>query len=146
MESLPLEAVYIYQLERATRQLKRHFSRLLASAYPELQITSDQWIILKRISEGVSLSQREVARITFKDPASITRTIALLEQKGWIVRADASSDRRVYELALTPAGADIVQKILPLAVQVRADGLRGLSPEEIGQFQRVLQAIYENVS
>ncbi|GAB4415551.1 MAG: MarR family transcriptional regulator [Bacteroidia bacterium] len=146
MNDLQLEDVYIYQLERTVRQLKRHFQRLLEATYPGLSITSDQWIILKRISENDALSQREVAGITFKDPASVTRTLDLMARKGWICRETADDDRRVYHLTLTEQGWDLIRKITPLAQQVRQDGLRDISATEVEVFRQVLAAIFANVS
>ncbi|MEL6658379.1 MAG: MarR family transcriptional regulator, partial [Bacteroidota bacterium] len=73
MKDLVLEDVYVYLLERTIREIKRDFNRRLKAAYPGLIITSDQWVILKRISELEALNQREVAAVTGKDPASITR-------------------------------------------------------------------------
>lgn len=146
MKDLVLEDVYIYLMERTIRQVKRRFQVLLKELDPELNITSDQWVILKRISEREAITQRDVAGITFKDPASITRTIDLLEKKGWVIRESVPGDRRAYQLTLTKAGWGIVEKVTPLAQKVRQDGLEGISERQFNSLKKTLNKIYENVS
>ena len=145
MKDLVLEDVYVYLMERAIRQLKRRFQVLLKELDPELKITSDQWVILKRISEREAITQRDLAGITFKDPASVTRTIDLLEKKKWVSRGAVPGDRRAYQLALTKAGQGIVEKITPLAKQVREEGLSGISDRQFSGLKKTLNRIYENV-
>lgn len=146
MKDLVLEDVYVYLLERTIREIKRDFNRRLKEAYPDLTITSDQWVILKRISEREALTQREVASVTGKDPASITRTLDLLVKKDWVVRQEVPGDRRVYQVVLTEAGQTLVQQLTPLAQQTREAGLQGLSDQEFENFKYTLNKIFSNMS
>ena len=145
MKDLVLEDVYVYLMERTIRQLKRRFQVLLKELDPDLNITSDQWVILKRISEREAITQRDLANITFKDPASVTRTIDLMEKKGWMKRESVDGDRRAYQLTLTQAGWSLVKLITPLAQQVREEGLSGISGKEFTGLKNTLNQIYENV-
>ena len=146
MEDLVLEDVYVYLLERTIREIKRDFNRRLKAAYPDLSITSDQWVILKRISERSALNQREVAAVTGKDPASITRTLDLLVKKNWVAREAVPDDRRAYQVVLTEAGQTLVQQLIPLAQATREAGLQGVSDKEFDALKVVLNKIYSNVS
>ncbi|MEO1257207.1 MAG: MarR family transcriptional regulator [Bacteroidota bacterium] len=146
MKDLILEDVYIYLLERTIRQIKKRFNAKLKALNPDLSITSDQWVILKRISERDTITQRDVAQITFKDPASITRTIDLLERKGWIVREAVQGDRRAYQLTMTKAGWKLVEIITPLAQEVREEGLAGIPKKDFAVLKKTLNKMYENVS
>lgn len=146
MKDLVLEDVYVYLLERTIREIKRDFNRRLKAAYPGLTITSDQWVILKRISERQAINQREVATVTGKDPASITRTIDLLVKKKWVERQTTEGDRRAYQLILTPEGSELVEKLTPLAHATREAGLNEVSSEEFDLFKATLNKIFDNVS
>ena len=146
MKDLVLEDVYIYLLERTIREIKRDFNRRLKAAYPDLTITSDQWVILKRISERQAINQREVAAVTGKDPASITRTIDLLVKKKWVERQATEGDRRAYQLILTNEGLNLVEKLTPLAHATREAGLNGVSAGEFAAFKATLNKIFDNVS
>lgn len=144
MNDLTLDDVFIYLMERTERQTKRFANAALKNA--GIEITPEQWAILKRISERTNINQREVAELTFKDPASVTRALDVLEEKGYVKRVDMESDRRAYNLLLSPTGEEMVQKITPVAQAVRAQGLKNISAEELAQFKATLNKIYKNYS
>lgn len=146
MKDLVLEDVYVYLLERTIREIKRDFNRRLKATYPKFSITSDQWVILKRISERETLNQREVAAVTGKDPASITRTLDLLVKKGWVERQTVEGDRRAYQIVLTEEGLTLVEQLTPLAQETRQAGLHGVTDEEFEHFKTTLNKIFTNVS
>ena len=137
-----LDDVYIYLLQRTTRQFKKHSQAVLKEN--NVDVTGDQWVIIKRISEQEGISQKEVANLTYKDPASVTRTLDLLEKKELVVRQTILSNRRTYALFLTKKGKELVNKVLPLAVNMRAKGLEGINTNDVEIFQKVLNSIYKN--
>ncbi len=142
MKDIPLEEVFIYLIERTERQIKRFANAALKAE--DIEISPEQWALLKRISEREVINQRELAELTFKDPASVTRTLDLLEKLGLVRRENMEGDRRAYNLYLTDAGQDLVNRITPIAMTVRAQGLKNISPEELEQFKKTLHKIYEN--
>lgn len=144
MKDTPLDDVFIYLIERTERQMKRYANAALKKA--GIEITSEQWVVLKRVDERDVINQREIAELTFKDPASVTRTIDMLEQKGWVKRAEMENDRRAYNLVLTPAGKTLVEHITPVAQAIRAQGLEGIGTGELAQLKNTLNRIYENYS
>ncbi len=144
MKDLLLEEVFIYLLERTERQTKRYANAALKQV--GVDIAPDQWAILKRISEREAIIQSEVAALTFKDPAAVTRALDFLESKGWVRREAMPNDRRAYQLFLTEAGSEIVSRITPVAQAVRLQGLKGLEEAEIEQFKSTLNKIFENYS
>jgi DNA-binding MarR family transcriptional regulator len=142
MKDTLLDDVFIYLLERTERQMKRYANAELKAA--GIEISSEQWVLLKRIGERALINQRELAELSFKDPASVTRTLDLLEKNGLVRRVDVAGDRRAYNLILTEAGTALVERITPVAQAVRAHGLRGISADELAQFKKTLNKIYEN--
>ena len=141
-EDKPLEEVYFFWMDRAMkaqRKAKNRFFKKLG-----LDITSDQWIILKRLSEIESQTQKELADAVSKDPASITRSLDILEKDGLIERI--SADRRSFKVMLTKKGSDLVKRVIPEAVKYRNKGIEGLSDEEMKVFKKVLNTIYSNFS
>ncbi len=144
MNDLALDDVFIYLIERTERQTKKYANAVLKQA--GVEITPEQWTILKRISERAVVNQREIAELTFKDPASVTRAIDVLEEKGLVRREDMEHDRRAYNLLLTELGSALVAKITPIAQEIRAQGLKNVSPESLAQLKATLNKIYENYS
>ncbi len=141
-EDKPLEEVYFFWMDRAMkaqRKAKNRFFKKLG-----LDITSDQWIILKRLSENESQTQKELADAVSKDPASITRSLDILEKDGLIERI--SADRRSFKVMLIKKGSDLVKRVIPEAVKYRNKGIEGLSDEEMKVFKKVLNTIYSNFS
>jgi DNA-binding MarR family transcriptional regulator len=137
-----LDDVFIYLIERTERQIKRYANAALLSE--GIEISPEQWVLLKRIGEREKINQRELAELTFKDPASVTRTLDLLEKNGLVRRESMEGDRRAYHLLLTASGVELVERITPVAQAVRARGLRNISADELEQFKQTLHKIYEN--
>lgn len=138
----PLENVYIYLIERTARRFKKYSQVLFKEN--NIDLTGDQWVVLKRIGEREGINQKEIANSTYKDPASVTRILDLMEKKGLVLRQPIENNRRAYGLYLTKAGNDLVQKVLPVAVEARSVGLEGVSDEDFETFKKVLNTIYDN--
>ena len=144
MKEKQLQEVYIFKLERTIRQLRKYKSRHLKAL--GLDISSEQWVILKRLSEQSDMSQRELAKTTYKDPAAVTRTLDLLQKKELLERKASETDRRLYLVSLSRKGKKLVKDTLPEAVKIREKGTYRISKKEIDSFLKTLDKIYENFS
>ncbi len=144
MNDLKLDEVYLYLLERTVRQFRVKSKKFLSSY--GVDISGEQWVILKRIYEQEGINQREIAGLTYKDPASVTRMIDLLEKQELVNRRDIDGDRRSYNLFLTKKGITLVEKIIPLAKELRKQGIKGISKQDMETFKNVLNKIYDNLS
>ena len=144
LKDIKLEEVYFFLLERTVRQFRKYAQTLFAEQ--DITLSGDQWVVLKRISESEGTNQRELAELTYKDPASVTRILDLLEKQSLVRREPVPNDRRTYAVHLTNVGKAMVEKVTPLAIATRRKGLEGLSPEDHAHLKRILQKIYENFS
>lgn len=136
----PIQEVYFFWMDRTMKAWKKASNQLFRDL--GVNITSDQWIILKRLSEESGLTQRELAHSISKDPASVTRILDLLEKEKLIIRKKA--DRRSFTISLTSVGMDLVNAVLPEAVKYRQKGIEGVSSEDMNTFRKVLDQIREN--
>ena len=143
MSDQKLDEVYFYLLERTVRQFRK-FSKIKL-VEKGFEISGEQWVIIKRISEQEGVNQKEIANLTYKDPASVTRILDILQKKGWIERQSIIGDRRAYGLYLTKEGKSLVKKITPIAKRMRAAGLEGVSQEELENLKKTLNKIYKNM-
>ena len=125
------------------KALKKHKAQLFKSL--EIDLTSDQWVVLKRCHEVQGITQKELAESTYKDPASITRILDLLTKKTLIERRQGQ-DRRNFEIWLTPDGEALIKKVLPMAAKTRLEGLAGISESENKAFIKTLEKIWNNLS
>ncbi|SHG66943.1 MarR family winged helix-turn-helix transcriptional regulator [Flagellimonas flava] len=110
-----------------------------------VDLTIEQWVILHRIAElGDEASQREIVRTNFRNRATTSRVIGKLEAKGWISKLRFKGDQKRFKLELTPRGQEVINLILPHAVELRKKAIRDLNGEEFEAFLRVLNQIGEN--
>lgn len=138
----PLDEVYFFWIERALKAFRQEKNRVFSEL--GVNLTSDQWIVLKRIHESPGIHQKEIAALTYKDPASITRIIDLLMKHRLAERKPHKSDRRYYSMFLTEEGHELVERLLPIAVKMRRKGLEGVSEADQQAMQRALNQIADN--
>lgn len=137
-----LNDVYLFHLEKAHKQFRKYKNKVFKEK--GINLTSDQWVILKTIHDEEGCSQIELAKLTFKEPASITRTLDLLEEKGWVNRKAVNDDRRTFELVPTKKGKQLVAKLTPIALDIRAKGLKGFTKNEKEQLNGLLIKLFDN--
>lgn len=137
-----LEEVVYFLAERMMRRAKEYSKQQFKKE--KIDLTIDQWIILKRVSEEIGISQVEIAISTFKDPAAVTRILDILVKKELVKRISKPDDRRAFEIHLTKMGAKLVNKVIPLAQKTRQKGLEGLSDRELKVLKKALKKIHDN--
>jgi MarR family transcriptional regulator, organic hydroperoxide resistance regulator len=138
-----LDEVIYFLSERMMRRA-REYSKLVF-AEQGFDISIDQWVILKRISEEEGISQVDLANATYKDPASVTRILDILGNKGWAERQADENSRRAYKIFLTTDGRNLVEKMLPIVQSIREKGLENLTAKEIETTKKVLRKMYGNL-
>ena len=138
-----IEEVILFQIEQASKVSKiysqREFDRL------GIGITIEQWILLKIISESTELTQKELAQKSSRDPASITRTLDLLQKKEYITREPVPNNRRSYYICLTKAGEAFINKNMKIVQEQREKSVEGFSKEELEQFSGMLVRVKKNM-
>jgi len=137
-----LQDVLFYSLEAAIKAYRRFAQARLQAA--GIDITIDQWLVLKTIHESADLTLQQVGVAVFKDFASITRIVQLLERKGLLRRKPHPTDGRRSELVLTSAGESVIRTVEPVAQANRRQALDGIDAKEIARLREVLKRITEN--
>ena len=113
----------------------------------EVDMTIEQWVVLHRIYElGDEASQREIVRTNFRNRATTSRIIGRLEGKKWISKTRFEGDQKRFKLELTQKGREIIQLVLPYAVNLRKQAIANLDVLEFDTFLKVLDQIGENYS
>jgi DNA-binding MarR family transcriptional regulator len=91
--------------------------------------------------EPAGLSQRALSDVLVVDRSNITGLLDRMTENGWVRRTDHPTDRRVYLVALTPAGRKLWQKVLPEYVAAVKRVTAGLSAAELQRAQAALRQI-----
>lgn len=137
-----LREVYLFHLEKAYKQFKKYKADYFKRH--GINMSSDQWTLLKGIHESEGTNQRALAKKYFKEPASVSRMLNKMEQKKWIRRKSLPNDRRTYELYLTKKGKELVEQLSPLAIEIRAKGTEGMFDQEVSKLNELLIRVFEN--
>jgi DNA-binding MarR family transcriptional regulator len=132
----------IYLIERTLRQTRM----LLQHAFDEgkLKISVDQWIVLSQIAQGVGQNQRNIAEMTAKDPASITRILELLEKQKLVKRVADKKDLRSSIVAVTPAGKKMLKSCGKKVERFKKVAGKGISQNELNNLKGSLDKLFEN--
>lgn len=134
---------YSFLLDRTARRVKQYAQRKFKQE--EFDITVDQWLILKNLSENELLSQTELAQLVFKDQPTLTRIIDILNKKGYVERTPHPKDRRSFRLILTADGREKVKELKPRIASIREKAWENLDKQDFEEFRRILNTIYSNL-
>ena len=133
---------FFYSLERAIKTYRQYAQQNLDRH--GLDITIDQWLVLKTLRDNPDISLAQVGRDVFKDVASITRIVQLLETKGYVGRAANENDKRRITLKLTRHGISAVTALEPVISANRRGALAGVSNADMTRSQKVFDSIARN--
>jgi DNA-binding MarR family transcriptional regulator len=134
---------YSFLLDRTAKRVKQYAQRKFK--LEDFDITVDQWLILKNLSENELLSQTELAQMVFKDQPTLTRIIDILTKKGYVERVPHPLDRRSFHLLLTTEGISKVNELKPKIASIREKAWENLGETDFEEFKRILNTIYNNL-
>lgn len=137
-----LQNVFFYSLESASKAYRRFAQARFNEA--GIDVTIDQWLVLKTIHESPDITLQQVGTAVFKDFASVTRIVQLLERKGLLRRKPHPNDGRRSELVLTRSGQSLIRTVEPIAEANRSRALDGIDAEQVARVRKVLKRIIEN--
>ncbi len=139
-----IEQVILFQIEVTNKKVKQYSQKELDRL--NLGITVDQWVLLKILDEAEQMSQMELATKSRRNPASITRTLDLLENKGLVIRENIEGNRRQYHIVLSKKGKQFVSDNMPLILAQRAQSTKGFTKAELNALSSYLSRIQNNMT
>ena len=129
-----------YQVYTAQRALSRSLDYTLSP----FGLTSGQWNALNQLNEHGSMTQKELADLLHKEPATVARRIDRLVRRELVERLPHPDDRRANIIEITPKAQELLEEIEPYVVE-RADLIaEGISDDDLHVFFDVLNQIREN--
>jgi DNA-binding MarR family transcriptional regulator len=134
---------YGFVIERTTKRIRQNLQRRFNAHH--FGVTVDQWVVLDCIRQNQSMSQNEIADHTFKDAPTVTRIIDQLCKKGLTTRVVDENDRRRFMIELTPKGYRKVNQMLPVVIEMRKDGWRGLDVSDYHRLMHIMNTIFNNL-
>lgn len=123
---------------------QRCIFKSLETALKEYDITPGQWNLINQLDRSGELSQKELAELTRKEQATITRYLDTLERKGLVVRKKHASDRRAHLISLTDTARDLIYTVQPVTITRAEQLIEGIDQQELNTFVRVLAQLKAN--
>lgn len=127
----------IYLVKRAEMAVRAG----LEAALRDLSVTPGQYTILSLLAARADQSSAGLARRAGITPQSMSETVAQLERKGLIARAENPEHRRILHISLTDTGTALLQRCDSVVDALEARLLDGLSGAEIDGLRSALRHI-----
>ena len=135
-------ATVLYSIEKTIKAYRKLSAKNIARVIPD--ITVDQALILIILNANRNLTQTELGNLVFKDYASITRILSLMEQKGYLQKGIKTHDKRCSAIEITEKGQNSIAALTPVIQINRAAALKGLTDNELIQLYTILEKITMN--
>lgn len=119
--SLPVDIFdNLYELIRIFRSRMR---KAMEARHPEL--TFNEMRLLMNTGRQPGITQKDLVEHSRIDKAQIARTLARLQEQGWLERIPSEDDRRVRCLHLSPEGRQLFTQLRDTQEKVAAVLLEG---------------------
>lgn len=89
------------EIAQALRAAYLHMHRQTLLALSAFEITPEQFVLLRILSDEDGLTQQELTRRATSDPNTVRAVLLILERKGLVVRKPHRTDRRAHQVFLT---------------------------------------------
>jgi DNA-binding MarR family transcriptional regulator len=112
------------------RQVSQRHAAIFAVGIGEQDLTATQWAVLAKLLERGPCSQNRLGRRTAMDAATIKGVVDRLGKRGLIETRPDPEDGRRLEVALSPAGQALAERMVPNALRITEETLTPLTEAE----------------
>ena len=134
-----LEKSLGFKINQAANRINNKFSKLLN----QFDIAPEQRATLEIIKYEKDVNQTKIAHILGKDKTTISRTLATLEKKNFILKKQI--DKRTNLIELTKLGNEILEKSATQVKEFRSTLFSNLENEEVNVLVNLLEKVASNV-
>lgn len=139
---LDLERHVPYFFTHISNRLSRGASRLYLRHFG---IGITEWRVMAVLAGTPSLNAHHVSAAVGLDKAAVSRSVQVLVKRGFVGMTEDPNDSRSRTLVLTPAGLEVHDRIIVLALERERILLSCLTPEEQEAFIAALRKIRAQV-
>lgn len=133
-------AFWVHRVYQALRVRTLHEFR----AHGE-EITPEQWIVLVRLWEQDGRSQSELGAAIHRDRPTTSRLVDGMERRGLLARRADAAHGRIQRVHLTARGKRLRTKLIPVARDLVARLVAGVSESDLEITRRTLQRLFDNL-
>ena len=115
-----------------------------ARTFEKFGITVPKWRVISRLGTHGTMRVGDIAKLTSIEGPTLSRFLSELEREGLIKRKPLPADSRVNSIALTRAGKDLYDRLMPYHDAVQQMSVEGLSANEVATLRRALKRVFFN--
>ena len=141
MTNSPQHTVF-YNIEKAIKEYRKFAYKRIQNTFND--ITLDQALLIQFLHDNPSLSQNQIAKLIFKDNASVTRMIELMVNNKYLKRSVDKNDRRKHKIELTDKAKGSIEEMNNIIHSNRLAAQKGIDSNDIESMNRTLNKIIEN--
>jgi DNA-binding MarR family transcriptional regulator len=110
-----------------------------------IHLTRQQVILLKILFHDGPRPQNDLAFLTDRDKASLTRLLSGMERKNLVARITSAEDKRVNIVHLTKNGEKVMNETMPVLLQTIMQMQEGISEKDQEVVIGVMNRIQDNI-
>lgn len=124
-----------YLLNQAAETASDGFQKIYKDRYGMLRT---DWRVLFHLGIYGQMTARDIGRMAQVHKTKISRAVARLEARRFLLRQEDEADRRIEHLSLTPAGQAAYRDLRGVAEAYDRDLVAGLDPQEVAVLRKAL--------
>ncbi len=136
--NLRLEDFLPYRLYRLTDAVSRDFSRLYRDRHG---LTRPEWRALATLGQFGRSTATAIGVHAAMHKTKVSRAVAELERRKWLLRSRDTADRRLEHLELTATGLAAYRDLVPLARAFEAELVARLNSAERAAVEKAVAAL-----
>ena len=132
-----------YLINRVGFALVHNFTRD-ALAPNDLNIA--MWRVLAVLSSNGDQRQIDLSELTSIDASTLSRLVTRLVELEFVTRRRSKTSSREVVVELALKGRDIVDRLIPVALELEHTAIAGVPPKDLAIVRRSLRRMYENMA
>ena len=129
----------------ATGDVINAYLDLFFERYAPLNRTAN-WMLQILISYGGSMTQTELAQRVLRSRYTITKTVDMLEEQGWVKRTPVQGDRRAKNVIITEKGLELIRSSMDAMAEMSEAAVSCLSEEEQEQLRSLNRKLRDHLT
>lgn len=125
-------------------------SRLIRRSFDErargIGVTRPQWMVLTTLNRHEGKNQGNLAELLVMEPITLCRMVDRLQEADLVERRQDPTDRRAWQLFLTPKARELLEDLRPLGKEVMRLALEGIPEDERENLRQSLDRIRQNLA
>ena len=110
-----------------------------------IDLTKVQMVLLIRLYHNDGQPQNDLAVLTRRDKASLTRLLDTMERKGLVVRVPSKDDGRIKLTHITKKGVELYKNTRPMMKEMIMKVQDGMSEKDIEFMIKKLVQVQQNI-